>query len=158
MSTATILFGTETGNAEMVADEVLDSLSTIGFVGEVHSMEEFSVEDLPTQQCLILITSTYGEGDLPDTAIAFFDALKDASPDLTATRFAAFGLGDSSYDTYNNAISTLVKAFVDLGATQIGETGRHDAESGHDPCDTATAWARETFMHAWARGRAAQRR
>ena len=148
MSTATILFGTETGNAEMVADELLAALEPFGITGEVHSMGDYPVEDLRGQQMVILITSTYGEGDLPDTAIPFFEALTQRKPDLSSTRFAAFGLGDSSYDTYNNGIATLIEAVTDLGATQIGETGRHDAESGLDPCDTATTWARETFAAA----------
>ena len=148
MNTVTILFGTETGNAEMVADELLTALDPFGFTGEVHSMGDYPVEDLCGQQMVILITSTYGEGDLPDTAIPFFDALKDRKPDLSSMRFAAFGLGDSSYDTYNNGISTLIDAVVDLGATQIGETGRHDAESGLDPCDTATTWAQKTLAQA----------
>jgi len=126
----------------------LTALDPFGFTGEVHSMGDYPVEDLCGQQMVILITSTYGEGDLPDTAIPFFDALKDRKPDLSSMRFAAFGLGDSSYDTYNNGISTLIDAVVDLGATQIGETGRHDAESGLDPCDTATTWAQKTLAQA----------
>lgn len=148
MTTATILFGTETGNAEMVADEISTVLDPFGFTGEVHSMGDYAVEGLCGQQLVILITSTYGEGDLPDTAIPFFDALKHLKPDLSSTRFAAFGLGDSSYDTYNNGITALIQAVVELGATQIGETGRHDADSGLDPCDTAMSWAHETFAAA----------
>ncbi|MDV3125382.1 flavodoxin domain-containing protein [Mycobacterium sp. 21AC1] len=145
MNAATILFGTETGNAEMVADELVTAFDSFGFTGDVHSMAEYPVENLCGQQMVVLITSTYGEGDLPDTAIPFFDALKQRKPDLSSMRFAAFGLGDSSYDTYNNGITTLIDAVADLGATQIGETGRHDAESGLDPCDTAMAWLHEMF-------------
>lgn len=148
MTTATILFGTETGNSEMVADEISTALDPFGVTCEVHSMADYPVGDLSEQQLVILITSTYGEGDLPDTAIPFFDALKESKPDLSATRFAAFGLGDSSYETYNNGIATLIEAVAGLGATQIGETGRHDADSGLDPCDIATSWANETFAAA----------
>ncbi|CKG99879.1 flavodoxin domain-containing protein [Mycolicibacterium smegmatis] len=148
MRTVTILFGTETGNAEMVADEIATALADFDTSAEVHSMGDYPVDELGGQPLVILITSTYGEGDLPDTAIPFFDALKALQPDLSSTRFAAFGLGDSSYDTYNNGIETLIAAVTGLGATQIGETGRHDADSGLDPCDTATTWVRETFAHA----------
>ena len=148
MSRATILFGTETGNSEMVADEIASALDPLGVTSEVHSMAEYPVTDLPDQSLVILITSTYGEGDLPDTAIPFFEALSATKPDLSTTRFAAFGLGDSSYETYNNGIATLISAVTDLGATQIGDTGKHDAESGLDPCDTATDWARQTFANA----------
>jgi MioC protein len=148
MTTATILFGTETGNSEMVADEIAAALDPFGVTSEIHSMGDYPVDDLCGENLVILITSTYGEGDLPDTAIPFFDALKECKPDLSRTRFAAFGLGDSSYDTYNNGIATLIEAVTDLGAVQIGETGRHDADSGLDPCDIATSWATETFAAA----------
>ena len=148
MTAITILFGTETGNAEMVADEVAGTLDGLGFTADVHSMADYPVSGLGEQELTILITSTYGEGDLPDTAIAFYDALKDSRPDLSAIRFAAFGLGDSSYDTYNNGIVTLVAAVAELGATQMGEIGRHDANGGQDPCDTAIAWVNETFAPA----------
>ncbi|SDC07237.1 MioC protein [Mycolicibacterium neoaurum] len=148
MRTVTILFGTETGNAEMVADEIATALADFDFDGEVHSMAEYPVGDLSGQQLAVLVTSTYGEGDLPDTAIPFHDALKAQKPDLSSVRFAAFGLGDSSYDTYNNGIVTLTAAVTDLGASQIGETGRHDADSGQDPCDAAIAWVKETFGSA----------
>lgn len=143
MNTATILFGTETGNAEMVADDIQTALGDSGVKSEVFSMNEYLVDDLDHQRLVVLVTSTYGEGELPDTAIPFVEALRRSTPDLTTTRFAAFGLGDSSYDTYNRGIATLITEFTSLGATQIGETGRHDAYSGSDPADAAIAWARE---------------
>ena len=148
MITVTILFGTETGNSEMVADEISTALDPFGITSEVHNMGDYPVDELSRQELVILVTSTYGEGDLPDTAIPFFDTLKESKPDLSTTQFAAFGLGDSSYDTYNNGIATLIEAVTALGATQIGETGRHDANSGLDPCDTATTWAAATFATA----------
>jgi MioC protein len=140
MNTVTILFGTESGNSEMVAEDIGKALEDSGLKNEVFGMEDYHLGDLQGQQLVILVASTYGEGDLPDTATPFFEALMTQRPDLTSTRFAAFGLGDSSYETYNQAIATLTQAFVELGATQIGETGQHDADSGLDACDIAVAW------------------
>jgi MioC protein len=140
VNTVTILFGTESGNSEMVADDIGKGLEDKGIKNEVFGMEDYHVEDLRGQQLVILVASTYGEGDLPDTAVPFLEALMTQKPDLSSTQFAAFGLGDGSYETYNQGICTLIKAFGELGATQVGDTGKHDADSGLDAYDIAAAW------------------
>lgn len=150
MDKVTILFGTESGNSEMVADDIAKSLEDNGIASEVFDMENYDVGDLGTQKMVIIVSSTYGEGDLPRTAQPFFDALQDVKPDLSSTRFAAFGLGDSTYDTYNLGVASLISAFTDLGAVQVGETGRHDADSGLDASDVAVPWATGLFSGARA--------
>lgn len=143
MNTITILFGTETGNSEMVAEDICNSLEDKGIKSEVFSMDEYMVDDLIGEKLMVLVTSTYGEGDLPNTAISFFDTLATTKPDLTGMRFAAFGLGDSSYDSYNLGVVALIAACTELGAQQVGATGRHDANSGLDPSDIAVSWIQE---------------
>lgn len=142
MTTITILFGTESGNAELVADDIAETFTTAGVEGEVIAMEDFEVADLSAAGTVVVITSTYGEGELPATTQPFQDALLAQQPDLTGLRFAAFGLGDSSYETYNNAIGILTRDLTGLGAAQLGETGRHDAVSGDSFTDVATSWAK----------------
>ncbi|MGP4689591.1 flavodoxin domain-containing protein [Agrobacterium pusense] len=148
MQNVVILYGTESGNAEMVADDIAATLEAAGIAGKVSSMEEFSVDELSQAQRVVLVTSTYGEGEMPDTAIAFYGALNEVRPDLSALSFAAFGLGDATYKTYNNAIDTLVSTVSDLGASQFGATGKHDAASGQPLTDTAVNWTKETFSIA----------
>ncbi|KAF0966992.1 MULTISPECIES: cytochrome P450 [unclassified Gordonia (in: high G+C Gram-positive bacteria)] len=143
MTDVTVLFGTETGNAEMVADDIASALGEFDIEATVVGMEDFDVADLAASGTVVLVTSTYGEGELPATTQPFFDAMKAAEPDLTGLRFGAFGLGDSTYDTYNNAIDILVGAVTDAGATQVGATGRHDAAS-FQPADGPVAeWAKQ---------------
>lgn len=142
MTTINILFGTESGNAELVADDITETFTNAGIDAEAVAMEDFDVAMLPEAGAVVVITSTYGEGELPATTQPFEDALLAQKPDLSTLRFAAFGLGDSSYETYNNAIGILTKDLTGLGAVQIGETGRHDAVSGDSFTDVATAWAK----------------
>lgn len=142
MSAINILFGTESGNAELVADDIAETFNNAGVAAEAIDMEDFDVEELPEAGTVVVITSTYGEGELPATTQPFEDALLAHKPDLSGLRFAAFGLGDSSYETYNNAIGILTKDLTGLGAVQIGETGRHDAVSGDSFTDVATSWAK----------------
>lgn len=135
-----ILFGTESGNAEMVADDLAEALERRGWEYEVASMDTFDVEQLTSVEFAFFITSTYGDGELPMTTAPFHDHLVSVKPDLGGLRFAAFGLGDRTYDTYNNAITVLAATLTDLGAEQVGETGRHDASGGESYTDTALAW------------------
>lgn len=140
MSPIQILFGTESGNAEMVADDIADALVDRGLEHEVHSMDSYDVDQLTSVDIAIFITSTYGEGELPMTTAPFHDALVATRPDLGSLRFAAFGLGDRVYETYNNAISILAKTLTELGATQICEIGRHDASGAETYTESALAW------------------
>jgi len=143
-----ILFGTESGNAEMVADDIADALDARGLKHEVSSLDDFEVEQLPVVDFAIFITSTYGDGELPMTTAPFHDALVAARPDLGSLRFAAFGLGDRTYDTYNNAISILASTLAELGAIQVGDTGRHDASGAESYTETAVAWVNQLLDSA----------
>lgn len=145
MNTVTILFGTESGNSEMVAEDLCDALEENGIKGEVFAMDDYPVDELSQQEVVVLVSSTYGEGELPAGALPFFAALNAVRPDLSSTRFAAFGLGDSTYETFNRGIALLVDAFADLGAEQIGDTGRHDADTGLDASEAAVGWINEVF-------------
>lgn len=145
MSTVTILFGTESGNSELVADDLGSFLTNRGHVATVAGMEDVTVDELPGQGLVLVVSSTYGEGELPVTAIDFHTQLQRSRPDLSAVRFAAFGLGDSTYDTYNLGIGTLIGTFEELGATRIGQVGHHDADSGLDPSELAVEWVTETL-------------
>lgn len=141
MSSLKILFGTESGNAELVADDVAEAFETAGIKAEVVAMEDFDVADLPDAGTVVVITSTYGEGELPATTAPFQEALEADRPSLSALRYAGFGLGDSTYETYNNAIGLLTAQLRELGASQIGDIGKHDAVSGESFTDAAVAWA-----------------
>ena len=142
MTEIQILFGTESGNAELVADDIAETFGNAGTEARVVAMEDFDITSLAGLSTVVVVTSTYGEGELPATTAPFAQAVLDDKPDLSTLRFAAFGLGDSSYETYNNAIDILTKDLKSLGALQLGETGRHDAVSGESFTDAAASWAK----------------
>ncbi|MDX2546858.1 flavodoxin domain-containing protein [Streptomyces sp. WI04-05B] len=143
MTVVHVLFGTESGNAEMVADDISATFGDQGFETVTAELTDVEVSDLAGMHIAVFVSSTYGEGGLPETAAPFYDALMAERPDLTGVRFAAFGLGDSVYETFNNAIETLRTALLELGAEQIGTTARHDAASTTPATELAEAWARD---------------
>jgi MioC protein len=71
----TILVGTMTGTAEMVADEVKDTLVTEGVAAEVLAMDKLTPAAFERPGRFLICTSTYGQGDIPDNARDFFAAL-----------------------------------------------------------------------------------
>lgn len=140
-----VLFGTESGNAEVVADDIVETLASKGLSAEPYSMDSYDVATMSKGNRYVFVTSTYGEGEMPESTQPFYDALMNQAPALQGVEFFAFGLGDSTYQTYNNAIDLLAGKLRELGATQIGEIGKHDANSRTALTAVATAWVELTF-------------
>lgn len=134
-----VLFGTESGNAEMVAFDLSDELGG----SDAEDLSEFDIADLTTETLYLIVCSTHGEGELPQGAQPFAEALQDASPDLTGVRYAMFGLGDSTYPNYSKGSDRLDEQLRSLGAERVGEFGRHDAAGREDPSELAAAWSAE---------------
>lgn len=138
----TIVYGTESGNSELVAEELARSLKRTHAVTTL-DLAELEVADLPTDRLLLVVCSTYGDGELPSSARTFHRQLLDTAPDLTGLRYAMFGLGDHSYaSTYSQGSEILDSAFAGLGARRVGEYGRHDAGGSEAAPELAVEWVR----------------
>jgi len=135
------LHGTETGNSEMVCEDIEAELGA-GFDCTIDSLSDMSPADLHAETFYIFVTSTYGSGDLPATAQPFASALDDEKPDLSHVRFAIFGLGDLIFeDTFAHGSETLMTKLVQCNARMIGQRGIHDASGTDMPEDIAIPWA-----------------
>lgn len=136
-----VIFGTESGNAELIAEDIEDVLSE-HFETTVEDMQEVDVEQFDADAFYVVVCSTFGEGELPATAKPFFDALQASRPDLTGIRYAMFGLGDNTYaNTYSHGSDIIDAILAELGATRVGEFGRHDSAVWDQPEDLAQQWA-----------------
>ncbi|MGV9865921.1 flavodoxin domain-containing protein [Rhodococcus koreensis] len=137
-----ILYGSEGGTSELVADNIADVLGDYGDTS-LYDMMEFDAGDLDPANFHVIVCSTYGEGELPTGAEPFFEGLEEDEPDLTGMQFALFGLGDKVYEeTYNRGGEILAEKLIALGAVQVGEHGRHDGSSSIRPKDQAEEWAK----------------
>ncbi|HXA71825.1 MAG TPA: flavodoxin domain-containing protein [Stellaceae bacterium] len=139
----TILVGTMTGTAELVADEVKDTLAAEGFVAEVLAMDKLTPAAFDRPGWFLICTSTYGQGDVPDNARDFFAALETARPDLTHVEYGVIALGDRTYaQTFCFGGKRFDQLLSSLGARRLGEVLLHDASAGTVPEEVAVEWAR----------------
>lgn len=134
-----VLYGTETGNAELVADDIQEQLS---MQTEVECLDMATVDpaSFTAEHRLIVVCSTYGDGELPNSAQPFYIRLQNNAPDLHGVKFATFGLGDSFYKTFNQGSDTIASALLGAGAMEVAKRGVHDASSGEMPSDVALGW------------------
>jgi len=146
------LFGTETGTAEILCEDIEEDLGD-GFDCTVTSLADFDPADMEAETFYMIVTSTYGNGDLPMAAQPFFDKLEADKPDLSKISFAIFGLGDMVFsETFAFGSKILMEKMLERGAMMVGERGIHDASSPDLPEDIAVPSAQETvgLVHAKA--------
>lgn len=103
MSTIHILWGSQGGNAQNLAQVIGDSLS-VDFPVEVFDMGELDPEGIQEIKNLIIVTSTYGDGEAPDNASEWLSFVKFAEDlDLGHLNYAVIGLGDTYYPHFCQA-------------------------------------------------------
>jgi len=139
----TVLYGTETGNAEMLAEDIVSSLES-GHDAEAVNLSDFAPDDFEAGGFYLVVCSTYGDGELPASAKPFAEAMAQSGADLSGVSFSVFGLGDSEYDeTFNHGSKHMADLLTKHGATQLGERLTHDASGGDMADDLALPWAEE---------------
>lgn len=140
----TILVGTMTGTAQLVAEELELVWDGEGVNVETLQMDGLDASVLERTGVFLVCTSTYGQGDVPDNAKKFFEDLQTRRPDLSRVRYGVFGLGDRTYaETFNFGGKRFDDLLTELGAERLGERIQHDASSGVLPEEKAEEWAGE---------------
>ncbi|WP_347069302.1 flavodoxin domain-containing protein [Flavobacterium sp. WV_118_3] len=112
----TIIYGTETGNSKKLATQLQTVFKKNKIQSKVIDAFQYPVEKLEKEDFLIVIMSTQGEGDPPQNAVKFFDNISNNSANLSKTRFAVLGLGDSSYPLFCKAGEVIDEQLARLGA------------------------------------------
>ena len=144
--TVDILIGTQTGNAEGLAEDMAMTLGGAGAQSRLHQLDDVEMDDLAGMENVLVITSTYGEGEMPDNAHLFWEALEsETAPRLEAMKFSVLALGDTAYDEFCAAGKMIDKRFEQLGATRLAE--RVDCDVDYE--DLAAGWS-ETVMAQFA--------
>lgn len=151
--TITIIYGTQTGNAESVAYDAADKAKEQGMVADVLDMDDVNLADLAKVQRLLVVTSTYGEGEMPDNAAALWDEInQDDAPSFANTFFSVLALGDTGYDDFCICGQQWDDRLAELGASRV--TDRVDCDVDYD--ELAEQWIETVITTIKEKGSSAE--
>ena len=126
-----VLFGSQSGNAEGLASKIVKVAKSYGLQGNVHDMDGFDFNSLSSKKRVIIVCSTWGEGEQPDNAEDLWKfANSSAAARLEGIHFAVCALGDTSYELFCESGKEWDGLFEKLGATRIVE--RIDCDVDYD--------------------------
>ena len=126
-----IFFGSQTGNAEELAGRTKKMSEKLGFKAEVIDMDGYDPSGFSSLKRVLIITSTWGEGDMPDNAEDLWIATGEQNPPLSEVSFSVCAIGDTSYDEFCKAGKDWDAKFSSLGAKRIHDIQLCDVD--HEP-------------------------
>ncbi len=116
-----VFYGTETGNSETLASSSAKALAAAGFNASSQSLEGVSVEDLSKLSNVLIITSTWGDGEPPSNATDIHQELATTSKSLAGLNYAVLGIGQSFYDNFCQTAKDFDEYLIKAGAKKIVE-------------------------------------
>lgn len=126
-----ILFGSQTGNAEALAQTAAKAARAEGLVPVVQALGEVDLDVFASMRHVMIVTSTYGEGEMPDNAQLFWQAISaSTAPRLEQMHFAVLAIGDTSYDGFCQAGKFIDMRLEQLGAKRV--TDRIDCDIDYE--------------------------
>jgi sulfite reductase (NADPH) flavoprotein alpha-component len=148
----TIIYGSQTGNAQAVADDAQEMAKEHGLTVNVIDMDDANLQDLAKCERLLVVTSTYGEGEMPDNAQALWDDISnDGAPSFENSYYSVLALGDTNYDGFCTAGILWDERLQALGAQRIAD--RVDCDVDFE--EPANQWLNEALATIAQKGSSA---
>ncbi len=124
----TIIYGTETGNSKKIATQLQAALKKVKISAKLFDASQYPVDKIEQEEFLVVVMSTQGEGEPPQSAAKFFQALLDRNFQLQKTQFSVFGLGDTAYPLFCQAATDMDKQLEKLGAKRAYPLQKADTD------------------------------
>ncbi|XP_010400579.1 nitric oxide synthase, inducible isoform X2 [Corvus cornix cornix] len=141
----TVIYATETGKSETLANN-LCSLFSCAFSTKILCMDEYNICDLEKETLLLVVTSTFGNGDSPGNGKTFKDSLLRLKLLGKKIRYSVFGLGSSMYPEFCAFAHAIDQKLAQLGAAQLAPVGEGDELNGQE--EAFRSWAVSAFKTA----------
>lgn len=126
----TVLYGTESGNSETLADRATKEAKRRGLKAVMKNMADIQPQDLAKTGNLLVIVSTWGDGDPPETAASFYHSLLTETPDLANVCFSVCALGDTSYEKFCQTGKSVDARLEELGGKRVAD--RQDCDVDYE--------------------------
>ena len=137
-----ILYGTETGNSEMLAMDAERLANDLEFDVTVNGMDEITLSDIQDNGNVLIVCSTWGDGEQPDNAIDLYDSVEGSDDgSITGVGFAVLALGDTAFDLFCEAGIQWDNILQQKGGNRINE--RIDCDVDYE--DDAEVWLEDTL-------------
>ncbi len=125
-----ISYASQTGTAEELAQDIYNLSNSKGIDSELHELDDISIEKLKDIKKLMIVTSTTGDGEVPDNGQFFWsDLSKLSDPSLSNLNYGVLALGDSSHYDFCNAGKIIDEKLNELGAKRIIERQECDFDT-----------------------------
>lgn len=133
----TVLYGSQTGNAEDIAEQLVARAEAQGLAAKAVDMLDYKPRDLKKEKNVVICVSTHGEGDPPDNAEELHEFVHGKkAPKLDGVNFSVLAFGDSSYEHFCQTGRDFDAQLEKLGATRVVD--RMDLDVDFD--EAAEAW------------------
>lgn len=139
MALAKIVFASMTGNTEEIADIVADKLKELGLEVDIDECTTVDAEEFLEADIAIVASYTYGDGELPDEIVDFYEDL--ASLDLTGKIYGVVGSGDTFYDEFCKAVDDFDRVFAATGAEKGAENVKVDLSAEDEDIENLEKFA-----------------
>ena len=137
-----VMFGTETGNAEELAETAVEMASSYDLTGKLYDMEDVTVEMLEECKRLIVVCSTWGDGEQPVNALDLYDStVERGDGSLGNLQFAVLALGDTAFDLFCESGKEWDAVLEKKGGIRVND--RIDCDTDYD--DFAEDWFEQTL-------------
>ena len=114
-----ILYATQTGNAEVVSNNLCTLAKTKGFIVNINEMNFYTMDQFRKLENVAIVTSTYGEGEVPEMGIEFWSELKASKIKISGLKYGLIALGDRSHEIFCGAGKAISKKLDELDCKKI---------------------------------------
>jgi len=137
-----LIFGTETGNAEELAEDAANMAKGFDLEATVMDMEDIEPDDISTSKRLIVVCSTWGEGEQPVNAQDLYDAVEETEEgSMEGVNFAVLALGDTAFELFCESGKEWDTILEEKGGNRVND--RIDCDTDYD--DYAEEWLEATL-------------